>query len=272
VLTEIARAAVDSATVAAAAEELSAVAFAYVDRISEEVVAAYQQERDDWMRNRAAARSARVTALLADTVGDLVEIERTLNYRLGQVHVALVAWSTSTAPAVDRLARIERAVMGVSQGLASVGAPLTVVRDESTIWAWLPRDSVAPVTVDTPTEDGLRIAVGDPATGVDGFRRSHRHARQAQLVAMTADVEVQRPVTAWADVGSVALMCADRDALADWVQDTLGGLAAQEESMTRHRRSCRAAAASRQPLSCCTCTRTPCSTGYARQRRRSAAR
>ncbi len=111
VLGEIARADLDSATVAAAAEELSTVAFAYVDRISEEVVAAYQQERDDWMRNRTAARSARVTALLGNNVADLVEVEKTLNYRLDQVHLALVAWSATTAsgsrPARARGARCQ---------------------------------------------------------------------------------------------------------------------------------------------------------------------
>jgi DNA-binding PucR family transcriptional regulator len=52
---------------------------------------------------------------------------------------------------------------------------------------------------------------------------------------MSADAGVQLQVTAWADVGSVALMCADRDALAGWVQDTLGELAVQDESMTRLR-------------------------------------
>jgi DNA-binding PucR family transcriptional regulator len=235
VLSEIARAGLDSATVAAAAEELSTVAFAYVDRISEEVVAAYQQERDEWMRNRTAARSARVTALLSSTVADVVEVERTLNYRLGQAHVALVAWSTTTVPAVDRLARVEGAVIGIGQDLASPRAPLTVVRDESTVWAWMPRPTVGPVTVAAPEDDAVRIAVGDPAAGVEGFRRSHHQARQAHVVAMTADVDVQRPVTPWAEVSSVALMCADRDALADWVQDTLGGLAARDESMTRLR-------------------------------------
>jgi hypothetical protein len=234
VLTEIGRADLDSATVAATAEKLSTVAFAYVDRISEEVVAAYQQEHDDWMRNRTAARSARVSALLGNTDADLVEVEKTLNYRLGQAHVALVAWST-TAPAADRLARVERAVIQVSQDPASPRAPLTVVRDESTVWAWLPRANSGPVTLAEPEDDAVRIAVGDPAAGADGFRRSHRQARQAQLVALTAAAAVQRRMTAWADVGSVALMCADRAALADWVQDTLGGLAAQDEGMTRLR-------------------------------------
>jgi DNA-binding PucR family transcriptional regulator len=234
VLAEIGRANLDSPAVASAAEELSTIAFAYVDRISEEVVVAYQQERDDWMRNRTAARSARVTALLADTVSDLAEVEKTLNYRLGQPHVALVAWST-VAPAPERLARIEKAVVRIAQDAASPRAPLSVVRDESTVWVWLPRANLGPLTVAAPADSAVRIAVGDPAVGAEGFRRTHRQARQAQLVALTADAEAQRPVTAWADVGSVALMCTDRDALADWVQDTLGALADRDESMTRLR-------------------------------------
>jgi hypothetical protein len=235
VLTEIARADLDSATVTAAAKELSTVAFAYVDRISQEVVAAYQQERDDWMRNRTAARAARVVALLGDTVADLLEVEKTLNYRLDQAHLALVAWRTATAPAVDGLARVQHAVVQISQELESPRGPLTVVRDESTVWAWLPRANVSPVMVAAPEDETVRVAVGDPATGAEGFRRSHRQARLAQQVAMTADAEVQRPLTAWADVSSIALMCADRDALADWVQDTLSGLAAQDAAMARLR-------------------------------------
>jgi DNA-binding PucR family transcriptional regulator len=234
VLAEIGRANLDSTAVASAAEKLSTIAFAYVDRISEEVVVAYQQERDDWMRSRTAARSARVTALLADTVADLVEVEKTLNYRLGQPHVALVAWST-TAPAADRLARIEKTVALIGQEAASPRAPLTVVRDESTVWAWLPRANLGALTVAAPEDVAIRIAAGDPAAGAEGFRRSHRQARQAQLVALTADADAQRAVTAWADVGAVALMCADRDALADWVQDTLGALADRDESMARLR-------------------------------------
>jgi DNA-binding PucR family transcriptional regulator len=234
VLAELARVEVDSAAVAAAAEELSTVAFAYVDRISEEVVAAYQQEHDDWVRTRMAARSARITALLGDPAADLAEVERTLNYPLAQAHLAIIAWSTSRGSAVDRLARVERAVGTISQDLEAVGAPLTVVCDDSTVWAWIPRAAVSCLTVVAPTED-VRVAVGEPAAGADGFRRSHRQARQAQVVAITADADAQRQVTAWADVGALALMCGDREALADWVQETLGGLAGQNESMTRLR-------------------------------------
>jgi hypothetical protein len=234
VLTELARLEVDAADIAAAAEELSTVAFAYVDRISEEVVAAYQQEHDDWVRTRMAARSARISSLLDDPAADLAEVERTLNYRLAQTHVAVIAWSPSGAPAIDRLARVETAIATISRDLDGPGAPLSVVCDDATVWAWLPRSNGGPVTVVAPTDE-VRIAVGEPAGGVEGFRRSHRQARQAQQVAMIADAGVQRRVTAWTDVGALALMCADPDALAGWVQNTLGELAGQVEAMTRLR-------------------------------------
>jgi DNA-binding PucR family transcriptional regulator len=235
VLTEIGRADLDAATVAAAAEELSTVAFTYVDRISEEVVAAYQQEHDDWMRNRTAARTARITALLASSEADLAEVEKTLNYRLDQSHIGLVVWSTTKTPGGDRLAVVERAISRLGQDAGSPRAPLTVVRDETTVWAWLPRANVTPVALAAPDDESVRVAVGEPAAGVEGFRRTHKQARQAQLVALSADADAQRPVTAWTDVGALALMCADRAALGEWVRETLGGLAAEDESTTRLR-------------------------------------
>jgi len=45
----------------------------------------------------------------------------------------------------------------------------------------------------------------------------------------------QRQVTAWSAVGPIALMCADRESLASWVQEALGDLASAEDNMTRLR-------------------------------------
>jgi len=70
--------------VSEAAARLSSVAFDYIDRISEDVVAVYQQERDGWMRNRAAARSARIMALLANANVEPGELEKTLGFRPDQ--------------------------------------------------------------------------------------------------------------------------------------------------------------------------------------------
>jgi hypothetical protein len=223
-------------TVAAAAERLSAVAFDYVDRISEDVVAVYQQERDGWVRSRAAARSSRVMALLQSSSPDAGDAERTLGYRLGQSHVGVVAWIATSVPPGERLPRLERSVAKLAADAGCLSPPLQVAADDATLWAWLPRTSPGPFRIAAPpTDSSVFLAIGEPGSGLEGFRVTHRQARQAQVVALAADLATRRRVTSWADVGPIALMCTDRDALAGWVQYILGELAAADDGMTRLR-------------------------------------
>jgi hypothetical protein len=223
-------------TVAAAAERLSAVAFDYVDRISEDVVAVYQQERDGWVRSRAAARSSRVMALLQSSSPDAGDAERALGYRLGQAHVGVVAWIAASVPPGERLPRLERAVARLAADAGCLSPPLHVAADETTLWAWLPRTIPGPFQIAAPPADSsVFLAIGEPGSGLEGFRVTHRQAKQAQVVALAADVATRRRVTSWADVGPIALMCIDRDALAGWVQHTLGDLAAADGGTTRLR-------------------------------------
>jgi DNA-binding PucR family transcriptional regulator len=214
---------------------LSTVAFDCVDRISEDVVIAYQQERDNWMRNRIAARSARVMALLTSARVDIAEVEKTLGYRLGQTHVGVIAWSDDSVASADRLSRLERTVTRLAEAAGSSRAPLFVAPDESTVWAWLPRATTTAFEASAPDDEAVWVAIGDPAVGVDGFRLTHRQARQAQGVALAADPARRARLTEWAKVGAIALMCADREALAAWVHDTLGELANDDEGMGRLR-------------------------------------
>lgn len=234
-IVEVANAGLDSQTVADVAAELSSVAFGYVDRLSEDVVVAYQQERDNWIRNRIAARSARVMALLTSARVDTAEVEKTLGYRLGQTHVGVIAWSDDTVASGDRLSRLERSVARLAEAAGSSRAPLFVAPDASTVWAWLPRATTTPFEVGAPDDDAVWLAIGEPAVGVEGFRLTHRQALQAQVVALAADPARQARVTEWSRVGPIALMCADREALAAWVQDTLGDLASDDEGMARLR-------------------------------------
>jgi hypothetical protein len=118
--------------------ELSAVTFSYVDRISEQVVAAYQSERDRWMRNRGTVRLARVNALLAGGAVDLDDTETALGYALRQSHRGVVGWVDDSIPQADRLARLERLIRRLADQFHSEHTPLVVAPDESTIWAWLP--------------------------------------------------------------------------------------------------------------------------------------
>jgi hypothetical protein len=239
VMTEVAAAGVPAELIAAAAMQLAAVTFEYIDRVSEEVVATYQREREAWLRNRVAARSAQVTAILASTAVDVVETEKVLNYRLGQAHVGLIVWSDDLAPSADRLSRLERAAQRVGEAAGCSRPPLLVAADAATLSAWLPSPTVrlnstsaARVVGGDPT---VWVAAGKPADGLAGFRLTHRQARQARDVAM-ATVGPDRPrVTLSADVGAIALMCADRDATAAWVQETLGDLALDDEPSARLR-------------------------------------
>ena len=66
----------------------------YIDRVSEEVVSAYELEKEKWLRNQSAARAARVRALLRNEQPDVASSEAILGYRLRQHHLGLVTWIT----------------------------------------------------------------------------------------------------------------------------------------------------------------------------------
>ena len=89
---------------------MSGIVAAYIDQTSEEMVAAYTQEREHWLRNQNAARAARIRELLSGDRSDVRAAEATLGYRLRQYHVGLVCWVGDVAGTADELTRLERAV------------------------------------------------------------------------------------------------------------------------------------------------------------------
>src|ERR1700728_1872896 len=89
---ELARHTGDAQLISATTLSMSRIVAAYVDQTSEEMVAAYTQEREHWLRNQNAARAARVRELLSGDRSDVPAAEATLGYRLRQYHVGLVCW------------------------------------------------------------------------------------------------------------------------------------------------------------------------------------
>ena len=79
----------------------------------------------------------------------------------------------------------------------------------------------------------LRVAVGAPGYGLDGFRQTHVQAERTQDLALAARPGAR--VTTFADVGAIALICADIDAARSWVWGTLADLAVDDESHARLR-------------------------------------
>ena len=78
------------------------------------------------------------------------------------------------------------------------------------------------------------LAVGEPRTGVEGFRRTHESARQAQDIALAAGANAE-PVVRYADVGPVVLLGHDLEATKAWVGETLGRLALDDDAHRRLR-------------------------------------
>jgi DNA-binding PucR family transcriptional regulator len=228
----------DPAAIVAATVEFSAATFDYIDVISEQVVKAHQEERRRWLQSSAAARSAQVTTVLAGDALDPAQAERLLGYELDQTHLGLVCWCEPAAH--DALDLLAREVTRLAAEAGCLREPLVAPADAATLWAWLPlpRAGVDTRALTTATP-GVRIAVGEAGSGIEGFRATHRQALAARAVALGADERARTAITTYAEAGLVALLRTDVSDLAAWVQGVLGDLAIDDEAHERLRETTR---------------------------------
>ncbi|WP_176440040.1 PucR family transcriptional regulator [Haloechinothrix alba] len=239
-LDELRRHSDDAIAVSNAAVNIVSDTSAYIDRASERVVAVYEEERDRWLLSRNASRTARVNDLLDGRSVDIGAAESTLGYRLWQYHVGLVVWLDESHTEDGELSYLERSVIDLARRLGCAGRPLFVPCDELSAWAWLPMgresrlDTADLVTVVSNWDHPVKIAAGAPISGVGGFGRSHRQAKQVQNVALLGQLPGPLAMT-FAEVGLVALMCTNLEATRGWIMDTLGPLAIDGPSKARLR-------------------------------------
>ena len=237
-LKELARQTHDARMLTAATLGMSEVVAGYIDQTSEEIVGAYTRERENWLRNRSAARAARIRELLSGQRVNVSATEATLGYRLYQYHLGLVCWAGDATAAVDNITRLEQAIAHVAEKLACSGDPLFLPRDESSAWAWLPlgiNDTFDGAGIAAAGVDGdIHFAFGDVAKDTAGFRLTHQQAIAAQSVALAAGSPAPRSV-AFGEVAPVAMMLGSADLLRAWVLATLAGLAADDEHHARLR-------------------------------------
>jgi hypothetical protein len=225
-LEELGRSTDNASIVSAAGLRIADTTSAYIDKVSEEVLSAYEAEKENWLRNLSVARAARVQALLRDERVDVDSSETILGYRLRQYHVGVVCWVDKAPSGGGALGRIEQATGEMARQAGFEGRPVFLPQDESSAWAWLPLGSkdAFPGVSTVGTESGIRFALGSPSPGVSGFRRTHQQALGAQTVALAAG-RSGRPVTSFADVAPLALMSGSTELMRTWVIDTLGALA-----------------------------------------------
>ena len=237
-LKELARQTDDAQMLTATTLGMSKIVAGYVDQTSEEIVAAYTRERENWLRNRSTARAARIRDLLSGQRINVNATEVTLGYRLRQYHLGLVCWAGDATAAVDNITRLEHAIGHVAGKAACSGDPVFLPRDESSAWAWLPlgiRDTFDAAEASTAGVDGdIHFAFGDAAKGTTGFRLTHQQAIAAQAVALAAGSPPLRAV-AFSEVAPVAMMLGSPELLRAWVLGTLAGLATDDEHHARLR-------------------------------------
>jgi DNA-binding PucR family transcriptional regulator len=232
---ELARQTDDAQMITAATLDMSKIVAGYVDQTSEEIVAAYTRERENWLRNRSAARAGRIRGLLSGARVDVRAAETGLGYRLRQYHVGVVCWTGDAPASADNITRLDRAIREVAGQEACSGDPLLLPRDETSVWAWLPlgiRDTFACTAAGVDSD--IRFAFGDAAKDAAGFRLTHQQAVAAQAVALAAG-SVAPQAVAFSEVAPVAMMLSSAELLRAWVLSTLAGLATDDEHHARLR-------------------------------------
>ncbi len=202
----------------------------YIDVVCRGLSVEYELERERWRHQDDAGRMAVVAGLLS---GDAIaaEAEAALDYRLGRRHLAAVVWLAGRPERGEHPAELQHVATELGRLARCRDRPLVVARDHTTVWVWLPltgrtRLDLALIAEALPAgEERIRISVGEPASGAEGFAASHHQAQTAYEVGLTASGEVGS-VFPYREVSSLAFLCADLPRTRAWVTETLGPLAA----------------------------------------------
>jgi DNA-binding PucR family transcriptional regulator len=238
---------ISPATRLAALETITTTLFEYIDWISQQVVAVYEEERERWLENQNSIRALRVREVVAGKAKvDVDATSESIRYPLRWHHLAVVMWYSDEGAGGDELARLQRFLRELGQTTDVGSNPLFAAADQTTGWGWLPFRSAPPDAVEAVRQfaceraDCPSVAIGTVTSGVDGFRRSHREALAARSVAVAGGSH-ESTVFAASDPGlaAAALLGGDLGAARVWVSDALGGLAADTENDARLRETLR---------------------------------
>ena len=161
---------------------------ALFDRLVASVTDEYTREAETRLSSTAGRRAERIERLLA---GELLDTPD-LNYDFGAHHLGVLAKGPGAA----------EALRGFSGALDR--RLLLVEREEETVWGWLggrralgSEELVARLPSAWPEQ--VRLALGEPAQGLEGWRLSHRQAKATLPIALRSPDKVTR-------YGAVALL------------------------------------------------------------------
>jgi hypothetical protein len=170
-----------------------------LDNLWEAIILEYRHELASAGRSPEQRRAAHVRSLLA---GASVA-QPQLDYQLDGWHLGVIAMGVGATQAVPELARRANRRL------------LSVPQTKDCVWAWLGgKDRISPQQLESLaagilTGERVVLALGESASGLQGWRATHQQAQAALEVALRRP----KPVTRYGDVALLATALKD-DALA----------------------------------------------------------
>jgi DNA-binding PucR family transcriptional regulator len=217
----------------------SAWMFAYVDAVSAGIAESYMHERERWVRSAAALRADEVRAILDGRQIDEPRASQRLRYALGRRHVAVIVSGEEAEDADATIGLYERVAHDVERAVGGVDA-LCVPLGLRTLVAWISFGderapdlaALAPVRGADALAAGVRLAVGAPARGLAGFRRTYEDALLAQRVARMRERRAGC-VTRYEDAVLLGLLAQDEAVARRFVDGELGDLVEDSDGARR---------------------------------------
>jgi hypothetical protein len=220
----------DAEVLANVIEEGAIWTFRYLQALTRDVIGHYATERERWVRNAASVRADTVRSLLAGEDIESASASRRLRYELDHQHLAFVVWIDELEHEDGPVAALERYASGLARELGAP-RPLLVPLGGQLMGGWIASPDQA-LASSAPVQPPALAAFGEPASGVDGFCRSHRQAIRARRVARLAGA---RPgtITRFPDIAITALASVDEQAAREFVAAELGALARRDDDTLR---------------------------------------
>lgn len=201
----------------------------------------YTEERERGLSGTFALQAEVVRTILRGETVDTAAASTRLRYPLTRYNTALVLrFEDASAEQVDDAIGVLESVVRAVAARSARSRVLTVPSGSRGLWAWIATHAEP----DHPTRDieahlpaGVSVALGGPAQGVRGFRRSHVEALAAQKIS-----EFQTPaspLTHYRDVEVVHLLDGHPDAARELVSRELRGLDGTDPTSVQLRRTVR---------------------------------
>jgi PucR C-terminal helix-turn-helix domain/GGDEF-like domain len=205
---------------------------AYFDHVLDAVIPRYQEVSAELNRSRRDHRRMVLAQILDGSIDAITEeLDRILGYSLGDTHLAAVIETPGISPPTGDIARLRDA--------ADARGTLMAQHTARTWLVWLGRPGgFGPTNLSRMrralVDTGLTIAVGAPADGLAGLRRTRQHAVETQRVQHALGIDGCRCL--WAhEVRLETLLLGDKQRARDFLTDELGPLGAGD-SFTRRLR------------------------------------